>query len=220
MTWLSDGIRTLLGPPEMSSPTPLSFSTLTGLVDYLEGKDTVPGDLPMVHIASPTHVVVMSEALRGPDNRRYTYAQAKANLTPFQFGHYQDNEVFIINVLSQFVQDANTNLLTSALGNLASTSVAEHKDDGFAQSLEVRSGILQKEGIVIENPICLRPYRTFLEVEQPASNCLYRHRKRKGDESNLDCVLFETDGGMWELEAIQNIKAWLGAELPTVRVLA
>lgn len=61
----------------------------------------------------------------------------------------------------------------------------------------------------IPNPVHLKPYRTFLEVDQPASDFIFRMR----DNHGVDCAIFEADGGAWEMEAMQNIKSYLQKEL-------
>ena len=53
----------------------------------------------------------------------------------------------------------------------------------------------------------LRPYRTFLEVEQPESEFLLR----LDEDGNVG--LFEADGGMWELEAKRRVAAYFEAKL-------
>jgi len=65
---------------------------------------------------------------------------------------------------------------------------------------------------ISSNPIRLRPYRTFREIEQPAS--LFVLRLQKGRDGELPrAALFEADGGQWKLEACQAIKHWLDMEL-------
>ncbi len=53
----------------------------------------------------------------------------------------------------------------------------------------------------------LRPYRTFAEVEQPASQFVFRINQ------NAQMALFEADGGKWRLEAINNIANYLKESL-------
>lgn len=53
----------------------------------------------------------------------------------------------------------------------------------------------------------LQPYRTFLEVEQPASDFLLRLDKEGRP------ALYEADGGAWKLEAKRNIAAYLCEQL-------
>ena len=57
------------------------------------------------------------------------------------------------------------------------------------------------------NPVTLRPYRTFNEVAQPASQFVFRINK----SANL--ALFEADGGKWKLEAVERIANYLKNEL-------
>ena len=51
-------------------------------------------------------------------------------------------------------------------------------------------------GAKVPNPVILRPYRTFMEVTQPAISCVFR--VRKGPELSLH----EADGGEWRLFAM------------------
>ncbi|MGC4432461.1 hypothetical protein ABWL48_20460, partial [Streptococcus suis] len=51
------------------------------------------------------------------------------------------------------------------------------------------------------------PYRTFAEVEQPASQFVFRIDKQ------ARMALFEADGKRWVQEAVGNIAAYLKAEL-------
>ena len=50
-----------------------------------------------------------------------------------------------------------------------------------------------------ERRVMLRPFRTFLEVEQPESEFLLRVDPDEG------IGFFEADGGIWKLEAKKNI---------------
>ena len=55
----------------------------------------------------------------------------------------------------------------------------------------------------------LRPYRTFTEVVQPASDFIFRMKEDRG----ITCALFEADGGAWKNAAMKNIKEYLEFEL-------
>lgn len=57
------------------------------------------------------------------------------------------------------------------------------------------------------NPVTLRPYRTFSEVEQPSSEFIFRINQL------ANMALFEADGGKWRLDAINNIANYLKEEL-------
>ena len=55
--------------------------------------------------------------------------------------------------------------------------------------------------------VTLQPFRTFLEVQQPNGDFIFRVRHEEG-KGNL-CALFEADAGMWKLAAMDSIKSWL-----------
>ena len=84
---------------------------------------------------------------------------------------------------------------------------AEVQDNGISQMATVRDGVASLAQAKTPNPVTLRPYRTFNEVEQPASQFVFRINKL----ANL--ALFEADGGKWKLEAVKNIASYLTKEL-------
>lgn len=59
----------------------------------------------------------------------------------------------------------------------------------------------------IKPRVALRPFRTFLEVEQPESEFLLR----LDDDGNVG--LFEADGGMWQQTAKASIAAYFEDKL-------
>lgn len=58
---------------------------------------------------------------------------------------------------------------------------------------------------MVPNPVNLIPYRTFLEVQQPASDFIFRMKSSCG----VQCAILEADGGAWKNEAMNNIKEYL-----------
>ncbi|NQK92942.1 hypothetical protein HO498_01330 [Streptococcus suis] len=74
-------------------------------------------------------------------------------------------------------------------------------------SREVVSTNMDVKSTLAPNPVTLRPYRTFAEVEQPASQFIYRI-----DKAGY-MALFEADGGKWKLDAINNIATYLKSKL-------
>ena len=100
-------------------------------------------------------------------------------------------------------------LLLKFAGTVEQGSVAEYGDDGVTQKATVRQGIASKTDAVVPNPVKLRPYRTFTEVVQPASDFIFRMKEDRG----ITCALFEADGGAWKNAAMKNIKECLEFEL-------
>ena len=72
-------------------------------------------------------------------------------------------------------------------------------DNGVTQTVEARQGVALNAVVEIKPRVMLRPFRTFLEVEQPESEFLLRVEPDEG------IGFFEADGGIWKLEAKKNI---------------
>ena len=87
-------------------------------------------------------------------------------------------------------------LLLSRMTNENSVST---NDNGVTQTVEARQGVALNALIEIKPRVMLRPFRTFLEVEQPESEFLLRVDPDEG------IGFFEADGGIWKLEAKKNI---------------
>lgn len=80
-------------------------------------------------------------------------------------------------------------------------------NQSISQEVSVRTGAVLKEQQTVQPIVRLQPYRTFLEVEQPASDFLLRLDKEGHP------ALYEADGGAWKLEAKRSIAAYLGEQL-------
>ena len=187
-------------PPAVSSDT---VHTLRGVVDMIEhhkGTDQFPE--PMVHVLGPDSVYVQSPILAKHRTREHL-CEAKLTGDVFPFGRFMDIEEFIIGIQALFVQDDNIKMVMAKIGTITQDAKVQTLDDGTSQVTTIRKGVAGVENIVIPNPISLRPYRTFREVEQPASNFVLRIK-----EGNR-VALFEADGGAWKIEAIKNVAEWL-----------
>lgn len=188
-------------------PEIITVHTLTSLVDYIKSKVDNFGDRMILEIEGPERVKFYT----GLDyyNEREYVMQASARVPRFEFDNFIGQERFIIGVQSQFVPDENRELLLRFAGTVESGTVANYGDDGVTQKATVKTGIASKSDAIIPSPIRLSPYRTFLEVEQPSSEFIFRMKEQNG----IACALFEADGGAWKNEAAQNIKKYLEGEL-------
>ncbi len=72
------------------------------------------------------------------------------------------------------------------ISNVRTISEATSMVDGAAQSVEVKTEIASKAIKMFPNPVILRPYRTFIEVEQPASQFIFSVRSENG---KMQCPL-------------------------------
>ena len=64
--------------------------------------------------------------------------------------------------------------------------------------------------MIVPNPVRLRPYRTFGEIEQPESAYVFRI---KDSERGPAFKLVEADGGLWKNDAMKRIKEYMEFKL-------
>lgn len=186
----------------------IDMHTLTSLVEYIKsGID--PVEKMIVHVQSPTKVRLYS-ALDDEREREYIVT-ACADLPEFPFGSFLGHEAFCIGLQSKFIDNGDRALLLKFAGTVEAGSVAEYGDDGVTQKATVKTGIASKGDAIVPSPACLKPYRTFHEVDQPASDFIFR--MRQDGRGEISCALYEADGGAWKMEAMRNIHEYLTTEL-------
>lgn len=188
------------------------MSTLSSLVDYIKAEVDEMEEKMIVQVVSPEEVVLFSQ-LDANREREYL-VKVKAQIPSFMFDRFIDHETFCINVQSKFLNDPETDkaLLLKFAGTVENGSVAEYGDDGVTQKATVKTGIASKNDAIVPNPVKLRPYRTFVEVEQPVSEFIFRMKQDK-NYGGVQCAIFEADGGAWKNAAMKNIKSYLEYEL-------
>lgn len=189
----------------------ITMNTLSSLIEYIKsGVDTFGGKM-IIHVQSPTQVSMYS-ALDVERNRE-NVVEVRANVPEFNFNRFDNHESFVIGVQSKFVDDPNTDkaLLLKFAGTVEAGSVAEYGDDGISQKATVKTGIASKGDAIIPSPARLKPFRTFVEVDQPVSSFIFRMKDDRC--GGVQCALFEADGGAWKISAMEAIKSYLVKEL-------
>ena len=185
----------------------LNTETLTSIVDYIKRNTDgcrKRGDV-VVHVESPIKVSVFSNV--NAEMRRNEYIIATAMLPRFDFGYFYDTENFNILMQSVFERNEDADILLRVVGNLKDEAVKTLGDDGVSQAVTIKSGIATVADVKVPNPVTLKPYRTFLEAEQPESKFIFRMR------DGGRCALFEADGGAWKREAINSVTEYLQNQL-------
>ena len=193
----------------------IEMNTLSSLIDYIKSGVDSFRDQMIIHVQSPT-LVRMYSALDEEREREYV-VEVKANVPAFNFNQFQDHESFCIGVQSKCIDDPETDkaLLLRFAGTVEAGRVAEYGDDGVSQKATVKTGIASKGEALVPSPARLKPFRTFVEVEQPVSSFIFRMKEDKYSKG-IQCALFEADGGAWKLEAMEAIKEYLDGELKEV----
>lgn len=189
----------------------LSVATLSSIVQYIKNfKENLKPVPLLVHVTGPRSVELIS-ALDG-DRKREVLMTAEAETPNVPFGRFIGNEEMLITVQSMFVDDQETDraAVLKFAGTVTDGSIKEYGDDGVTQKATIQQGIASKAEAIVPSPCVLRPYRTFPEVEQPASKFIFRMRE---GAHTIESALFEADGGAWRNEARKNIHAYLEEQL-------
>ena len=192
----------LVSPPHAST---LEFSTLRGLCDIVQREiENYPNEL--IIKADERSVNVYTNMHYEDLERDHPYC-AKADTPSIYFDRYISYEDMMITLKSKFVPTAERDELIRTLGTIIEENHTALSDDGFTQTVNIKQGIAIVGSKAINPIVRLKPYRTFVEVEQPESEFLIRLR------SGGEVALFEADGGAWKLQARENIAVYLREKL-------
>lgn len=115
-------------------------------------------------------------------------------------------EEAMIALRTRFQPTTDAEYALKLLSDITTGSKITFNDNGIATSVVTKRGVDLQSNSAIRPIITLRPYRTFQELEQPASQFLIRVSER-------GITFVEADGGMWRLEARKSIVQYLSNEL-------
>ncbi|HEM3705068.1 TPA: hypothetical protein U1C94_001396 [Streptococcus suis] len=187
-------------------PPRLYLNTLDSLVDYLKTDlDSLGKKRVLVIVESPKEVTVYEELDK--DANRATLVTVESMTPDIHFGRYEETSDFNIMLQSRFVDAEDRGTVLEFASALKIDNGTEIVDNGVSQTATIKTGVASLGQAKAPNPVTLRPYRTFAEVEQPASQFIYRINKLGS------MALFEADGGKWKLDAINNIATYLKSKL-------
>lgn len=191
--------------PHVDRPACLEVTGLDSIVKLVRNELDMFDNLPLfIRVDGARKVSVFSTY--DDVMRRDNLYNAVCDVPGFRDG-FREYEKSIIELRSRFAPGEGVDYLLDLLSRMSKENGVTTRDNGVSQEVEARQGISLKTMVTIRPRVSLRPYRTFLEVEQPASEFLLR----LDDDGNVG--LFEADGGMWEMEAKKNICAFFEKEL-------
>lgn len=200
---------TLITPP--SAPA-FSVGTLDGFVNLLEsGVDNFEADSTLIHVTTFGRVDLVE---RKADSYGRRIAHVSAVLTegvttfPY-FNKFGSQEDFIIGLQSHFQATPDLAGLLDLASHITGKETVKQVDSGIAQEVTVQRGSAFKEAVEVKARVSLKPFRTFRELDQPASEFIFRVK----DGAQL--ALFEADGGAWKIAAIAGIASWLANRINT-----
>ena len=183
-------------PPHVDRPDCISVSGLDSICKLIRTELEKVGTTIMVQVKSNDTVEVMTTYLS--DFSRNTLYRAKADAPGLRTG-FRGREVALIELRSLCIPNEGTAYLLDLLSRMTNENSVSTNDNGVTQTVEARQGVALNAVVEIKHRVMLRPFRTFLEVEQPESEFLLRVDPDEG------IGFFEADGGIWKLEAKKNI---------------
>lgn len=159
----------------------------------------------IVHVKSPTRVRLYSGLMEERDREVLFEAEA---LTPcFKYGEEYHQEAFLVALQACFEKNDDRESVSVLASNIVNAQKSTYSDDGISQQAVIKTGITSKGAAIVPNPVLLVPYRTFMEVEQPASNFVFR--LSEGRDGVPVFKLVEADGGRWKVAAMDNVYNYL-----------
>jgi len=216
-------VTSQIADPRQPEPLakPVVVHTLEALVEYLKSnRDRLDPAEHLVHVLGPTQVSVIS-ALKGRFRQREQLVDA-LTVPPvvsgptgdgrFRLNTFMPLAPFVIGLRSVFTADGDRDKVVSLVGNVREEAVRQVNDDGVTQEVTARQGRALRSNVEVPGSVRLAPYRTFIQVEQPCSEFVLRLRGG-GEDSLPEVALFEADGGLWAVEAVATIRAYLMAAL-------
>ena len=182
------------------------FNDLSSIVELIKHESS-KFELPLyINIRSHERVSVFS-SMDSEKDREIPY-EAECRRPSFDFGRWTSYEDFVIALRSLFIENEDSKELLNLIKNITNSNAVETEDDGVTQKIVQKNGTSLglgwgKSVTPIRNLI---PYRTFIEIEQPASDFLFRIKE-------TSFALFEADGGAWKMEAQANIRKYFEGAL-------
>lgn len=183
----------------------LKINTLSGVVGYI--KASLERKEAQFYLQVYDEETVYLKNVLDSEGGRETLVKVSAIVPTFEYGRFLKTEEMIIALQSKFVENEDSKILLQVVGNITEENVKTTSDDGTSQTVTAKSGVSTVENILVPNPVSLAPYRTFLEVDQPTSDFVFR--MQDGPKG----AIFEADGGAWRNQAITNIREYLAEEL-------
>lgn len=193
-----------IDPPKYK-PSELSVTGLDSVCKLVRNEAEKVGRKLFIQVKSYREVDVFSTY--DDQYERFAMYTCTADTPQVTMGRFMAYENAVIELRSLYIPNEGTKYLLSLLSSISNESKVTSSDNGVTQKVEAKSGISLKEMVEIKPRVSLKPFRTFIEVEQPESEFLLRI------DQNGCIGMFPADGGVWKLEATRNVAGYFEAAL-------
>lgn len=199
----SSGDTEDITPDPVFAPT-LELGSLEAMVKMVKTEAALKVDAPIyIEAKSPTRVECYEQHHEKDEMclRPVRYIAKATDVPGWEEKVELPFEQAMIALRTRFQATPDTEYALKLLSDITTGSKITYNDNGVATSIVTKRGVDLQANASIRPIITLRPYRTFQEVEQPASEFLIRVNER-------GIAFIEADGGMWKLAARKTIKAY------------
>jgi hypothetical protein len=191
--------------PHIDRPAKITVNGLDSIVKLIRNEiDVIEFQPIFIRVENARNVSVFT-TYDDTMTRDNLYA-ACCDVPEFKAGT-RPHEQGIIELRSKFIENEGSLYLLDLLSSISKEQGVTSADNGVSQEVTARSGIALSQKVSVKSRVALRPYRTFLEVDQPESEFLLRLT------DDGDVSLYEADGGMWVMEAKNSISAYFQQQL-------
>lgn len=155
----------------------------------------------------------VAENIQNPNTEATTKRQITVNIkfTPNKTRQMVGTQIAVTTKLAA-TEAIDTQMVMGVNMRTGQIEIAEY--DGVSQQAIIKTGVTTKDAAFVPNPVSLIPYRTFLEVPQPASDFVFRISEGRGGAPAFKLVA--ADGGLWKSQAVDNVKNYLVKALADV----
>ena len=202
----SDHQLTLVEAPRFYRNT-VTFGSLDAIVKMTPAEiaDYTDGTEPVFILVNDHKNVSVFTRPDDREKRQYPY-EAKCTDADFREG-WREQQQAIIEIRSRFIPTEDSEYLVSLISRINNEQGVQSNDNGVSQVVVTKQGVTLMGSETVKPRLALQPFRTFREVPQPESDFILRL-----DEDGR-VGLFEADGGIWKMEAKDNIKAYFEEHL-------
>lgn len=190
--------------PEVFLPEINNLNSLDAMVKMVK-TEAIKRWKPPFYITIPSPTMVNCYPQPEDEEKRFHravyYTAIATDIPGWNTSEQMTFEEAMIALRTRFQPTEDTVYALKLLSDITTGAKVTYNDNGIATSVVTKKGIDLQSNAAIRPIVSLKPYRTFQEVEQPASDFLIRVNERG--------ILFtEADGGMWRLAARKTIKEY------------
>ena len=193
---------------ELDYPETLHLSSLDALVKMVKTEALERyGGILYIEAHEYNRAICFMQPDAGMREKRLTlYAVSATDVPGWEDDDTLPFEPALIAVRTRFQPTQDASYLLRLLSEISCGAKVTFADNGIATTVVSQKGVALQENEVIRPIVTLKPYRTFQELDQPASEFHIR-------VSEKGIRFIESDGGMWKLHAREAIVAYLEGHL-------